>query len=99
MRIGLAVAFALIAISSAPGEPPPEPLALGAPAPDFALPGLDGRSWSLQDFSDAKALVVVFTCAHCPTAQAYEERLKKITADYRPKGVAVVAISPNDPRS
>src|SRR4051812_4695729 len=76
-----------------------ETLALGAAAPDFKLPGVDGRDWSLADFRDSKALVVVFTCNHCPTAQAYEERLKKIAADYQSKGVAVVAISPNDPKS
>ncbi|MCU0916834.1 MAG: redoxin domain-containing protein, partial [Planctomycetes bacterium] len=45
----------------------------------------------------AKVLVIVFTCNHCPTAQAYEERLKKLAADYKDKGVALVAISPNDP--
>ena len=44
-------------------------------------------------------LVVVFTCNHCPTAQYYEERIKQIAADYGPKGVALVAISPNDPQS
>ena len=99
MRFLLAIAYALAGGAGAFGEPKIETLALGAPAPDFTLPGVDGRSWSLHDFREAKALVVVFTCAHCPTAQAYEERLKKITADYRAKGVALVAISPNDPRS
>lgn len=85
---------------SAPGaEGPAETLALGAAAPDFTLPGVDGRTWSLKDFASAKALVVVFTCNHCPSAQASEERLKKIVTDYQPKGVALVAISPNDPRS
>jgi peroxiredoxin len=74
-------------------------LPLGAPAPDFHLPGVDGRERSLNDFAAAKVLVVVFTCNHCPTAQAYEERLKMITADYKERGVAVVAISPNDPAS
>ncbi|MCE9611164.1 MAG: redoxin family protein [Chthoniobacter sp.] len=74
-------------------------LAPGAAAPDFKLPGVDGRDWSLADFAEAKALVVVFTCNHCPTAQAYEERLKKIAEEYKAKGVAVVAISPNDPKS
>jgi len=76
-----------------------ETLPLGSSAPDFTLPGVDDRDWSLKDFAAAKALVVVFTCPHCPTAQAYEERLKKITADYQEQGVSVVAISPNDPRS
>jgi peroxiredoxin len=90
------LAFATI-ISAA--DPKIETLSLGATAPDFKLPGVDGRDWALSDFQDAKVLVVVFTCVHCPTAQAYEERLKKIVSDYKGKGVAVVAISPNDPKS
>ncbi len=65
-------------------------------APDFNLPGVDGRNWALKDFADAKILVVVFTCNHCPTAQDYQERIKAITADYKSKGVALVAINPND---
>ena len=64
--------------------------------PDFALPGVDGKQHSLQDFAQAKVLVVVFTCNHCPTAQAYEDRIQKLADDYRDKGVALVAISPND---
>ncbi|MBE0543244.1 MAG: redoxin domain-containing protein [Verrucomicrobia bacterium] len=74
-------------------------LPLGAAAPDFNLPGVDGRNWALFDFAEAKALVVIFTCNHCPTAQYYEERIKQIAADYKAKGVALVAISPNDPKS
>ena len=73
------------------------PLPLGAKAPDFSLPGVDGRTYSLKDFSGSKVLAVVFTCNHCPTAQYYEGRLKQIAADYRDRGVALVAISPNDP--
>jgi len=76
-----------------------ETLALGAPAPDFKLPGVDGKRHSLKDFKQANILVVVFTCNHCPTAQYYEERLKQIVIDYKKKGVALVAISPNDPKS
>lgn len=79
--------------------PKVETLAIGASAPEFKLPGVDGKEWTLADFAEAKAFVVVFTCNHCPTAQAYEERLKKIVEDYNAKGVAVVAISPNDPKS
>ncbi len=75
----------------------PKPLAIGAHAPDFHLPGVDGKTYSLADFARAKVLVVVFTCNHCPTAQAYEGRIARMHADYRDKGVAVVAISPNDP--
>src|SRR4029077_15575310 len=66
---------------------------------DFRLPGVDGRKYSLNDFSRAKILIVVFTCNHCPTAQYYEDRLKQIVHDYKDKGVALVAINPNDPGS
>jgi thiol-disulfide isomerase/thioredoxin len=72
-------------------------LGIGGRAPDFSLPGVDGRRYRLADFAGADVLVIVFTCNHCPTAQAYEDRIKKIAADYRNKGVALVAISPNDP--
>ena len=74
-------------------------LEIGNKAPDFRLPGVDGKWYRLGDFAAADVLVVVFTCNHCPTAQAYEDRMKKLTADYRNKGVAVVAISPNDPKA
>jgi len=77
----------------------PRTLALGATAPDFNLPGVDGRDWALKDFANSKVLVVIFTCNHCPTAQYYEERIKRIATDYKAKGVALVAISPNDPKS
>ncbi len=74
-------------------------LRIGDKAPDFDLPGVDGKRYSLKDFADAKLLLVVFTCNHCPTAQAYEERIKQLDADYKEKGVALVAISPNDDRA
>ena len=77
----------------------PATLPLGSTAPDFRLPGVDGRNYALKDFSQAKILVVVFTCNHCPTAQYYEERLKQYVVDYRDKGIAFVAIMPNDPKS
>ena len=87
----------LVGIPTAQADPQGlQPLEIGATAPDFKLPGVDGRTYSLADFQDAKVLVVVFTCNHCPTAQAYEPRLKQFVEDYRGKGVAVVAISPND---
>ncbi|WP_240613017.1 redoxin domain-containing protein [Chitinophaga parva] len=71
-------------------------LAIGSPAPDFNLQDVSGKTYSLAAFKNAKVLVVVFTCNHCPTAQAYEDRLIKLTSDYKNKGVAVVAINPND---
>lgn len=72
-------------------------LEIGSAAPDFSLPGVDGKQYSLKDFADKKVLAFVFTCNHCPTAQAYEDRMIKLAADYKDKGVAVVAVSPNDP--
>jgi len=77
----------------------PETLPLGALAPDFKLAGVDGKKYSLKDFKKADVLVIVFTCNHCPTAQYYEERLKQIVNDYKKKGVALLAINPNDPKS
>ena len=76
-----------------------ETLEIGQQAPDFNLPGVDGRNYRLADFAEAKVLVVIFTCNHCPTAQAYEDRMIKLTSDYKSKSVAVVAISPNDPQA
>ena len=64
-----------------------------------ALPGVDGKTHKLAEYDQAKVLVVVFTCNHCPTAQAYEGRIAKLAADYKDKGVALVAISPNDPKA
>lgn len=80
-------------------EENPPTLALTAQAPDFNLPGVDGKNYALRDFAAAKVLVVIFTCNHCPTAQYYEERIKSLVTDYKDKGVALVAISPNDPGS
>ncbi len=93
------VSIALLASAFAAGAvaADPKPLAIGSPAPDFRLPGVDGKTYGLKDFADAKVLVVAFTCNHCPTANAYEARFAKFAADAKGKGVAFVAISPNDP--
>ena len=72
-------------------------LAIGSKAPAFSLKGVDGKTYSLTSFAKYKILVIVFTCNHCPTAQAYEDRIIKLTNDYRPKNVGIVAINPNDP--
>lgn len=74
-----------------------ETLPIGTTAPDFRLPGTDGKYYTLADFAEAKALVIVFTANHCPTAQAYEDRLIALANDYQGKGVQLVAISPNSP--
>lgn len=67
----------------------------GDPAPGFSLPGTDGRTYSLEDFLEYEALLVVFTCNHCPYAQAKHPTFNAIAADY--DDVAVVGINPNDP--
>lgn len=74
-------------------------LAIGAQAPDFSLPGVDGKTYTLNSFKSSPILVIVFTCNHCPTAQAYEDRIITLASDYKDKGVAVVAIMPNDPQA
>jgi peroxiredoxin len=74
-------------------------LALGSSAPDFSLPGVDGRTHTLADYAAAPILVIVFTCNHCPIAQMYEPRIQQLETDYRDRGVAVVAIEPNDPKA
>jgi peroxiredoxin len=71
-------------------------MAVGTVAPKFRLPGVDGRHWSLEDFADAKALVVVFSCNHCPYVRASEDRLIAIQRDYLDRGVRLVAINSND---
>ena len=75
-----AAAAALAAVSLQAGAPAtpadhPPPLAIGSPAPDFSLPGIDGKTYTLASFKDAKALVVIFTAVHCPTAEVYEDRI------------------------
>jgi len=72
-------------------------LAIGSKAPAFSLKGVDGKTYTLASFAKYKILVIVFTCNHCPTAQAYEDRIIKLTNDYRPRNVGIVAINPNDP--
>jgi peroxiredoxin len=74
-------------------------LPLGSPAPDFSLPGVDGKTHSLADYASSPILVVVFTCNHCPIAQMYEQRIQQLDSDYRDRGVAVVAIQPNNPKA
>jgi peroxiredoxin len=92
----------LLAISSACFLSAAEPfevktLEIGATAPEFNLPGIDGKKHALQDFSKAKVLAVIFTCNHCPEAYAASARIQETADLYKDKGVAVVAISGNDP--
>ena len=74
-------------------------LPLGSAAPNFVLPGVDGKTHQLSDYASSPVLVVAFMCNHCPIAQMYERRIQQLVADYKGKGVAVVAIQPNDPKA
>jgi len=87
----LALALSAFAQSAHPILP------IGSPAPDFSLPGVDGQVHKLSDYASSPILVIVFMCNHCPIASIYEQRVQQMADKYGPKGVAVVAIQPNDP--
>ena len=74
-------------------------LRIGEQAPHFKLPGVDGRTGSLDEFAGKPLLVVIFSCNHCPYVQAYEDRMIALQRDYRPHGVQFVAINSNDDRN
>jgi thiol-disulfide isomerase/thioredoxin len=82
--------FALIFFTSVLnfGQTEHKTLEIGSKAPDFNLQGIDGKNYGLNSFSNAGVLVIIFTANHCPTAQAYEDRIIKLTNDYKDKGVA-----------
>jgi peroxiredoxin len=91
---------AIIAFSLASWAQQTHPiLAIGASAPNFKLPGVDGAIHKLSDYSASRVLVVIFTCNHCPIAQMYERRIAQLSADYKDCGVSVVAIESNDPNA
>ena len=71
-------------------------LETGAAGPGFSGTGVDDKQHSLADYKDAKALVLVFTCNHCPVAVVYQDRLIQLQKDYKDKGVQVVAVCVND---
>ena len=71
-------------------------LAIGQRAPDFNLPGVDGHGYTLAAFQNKRVIVIVFTCNHCPYAQAYAARLIALQQDYTKQAVQFVAINPND---
>jgi peroxiredoxin len=85
-----------LALAACRGSEPPH-LAIGAAAPEFSLPGIDGKVHTLADYRDNRVLAVVFTGNSCPVSQQYEARIRKLHEDYRGKGVSVVAINPNAP--
>lgn len=99
LKLILALTLTFVTLPALAADDQPPTLAPGAKAPPFKLPGVDGKTYTLADFEKSPVLVIIFTCNHCPTARAYEERIKAIVTDYKDKGVALVAISPNDPKS
>jgi len=93
------MAFLASGLRTLPGAEAHPILPLGSPAPDFALPGVDGKIHRLGDYAASPVLAIVFTCNHCPISQLYEQRIQRLFEDYRAKGVAVVAIQPNAPEA
>lgn len=73
------------------------PTALAALAPDFSLPAVDGKQYSLSDFADKKGLLVVFMCNHCPYVKAIQSRLVNLAKEFIPQGLGMIGINPNDP--
>ena len=71
-------------------------LQIGDSAPDFRLPGVDGKEYALESFKDAKLLVVVFSCNHCPFVIGSEERMIRFHADFAPRALAMMAINSNE---
>ena len=81
------------------GAEDPKTLEIGAAAPPFSLPGVDGKIYTLDSFKSGKVLVIIFTADHCPTAQAYEQRTLDLYKEFHPLGVEFVLISPNNPEA
>jgi len=94
--LGIVVLFSILT-SFIPKKSNQGSLKIDDQAPNFSLRGVDDKLYTLNDFEKSPVLVIIFTCNHCPTAQAYEDRIIDLTNKYKSRGVSVVAISPNDP--
>lgn len=95
-RPRLIAALVAAALAAAATNSFADKLAVGEKAPGWSnLPGIDGKQHSLSDYGDAKLIVLVFTCNHCPVAVDYEDRLVQFQTDYKAKGVQVVAVNVN----
>jgi thiol-disulfide isomerase/thioredoxin len=92
---GLALALILPAL----GNDVPKVLPIGSSAPEFSLAGTDGKTYTPADFQESKVFCVIFTCNHCPDSVAAAARTEQIYQDYKGKGVALVAVNPNNPGS
>jgi peroxiredoxin len=107
-RLLLAVCcVSAVVLTAAQGQAPPQGrgiqpqehpiLPTGAPLPEFALPGVDGKIHKSSEYARARILAVLFESVHCPVSINYEARAEQLYNDYRNKGVALVAINPNNP--
>ena len=93
----LAMVLVMGALAAFKSDTPAAGYKVGDIATDFSLKNVDGKMVSLKDIKGAKGYIVVFTCNHCPYAQAYEDRVVALNAKYKPLGYPVVAINPNNP--
>jgi len=71
-------------------------LALGVEAPDFHLPDIHGRNWSLSDVEGSKGLLIMFICNHCPFVRHIQNVLAQVCVEYQQKYISVIAINSND---
>jgi thiol-disulfide isomerase/thioredoxin len=81
----------------APGSPPQNDLKIGDAAPDFKLPGIDGKQHTLATYQGSRILMIAFLSNHCPDSNAAAPRIIKFAKEYAQKGIQVVAINPNNP--
>lgn len=88
--------FAVCLASSMQAQDKVKTIAVGTKAPGFSLKNVDGKMVALDDFAEAEAVVIIFTCNHCPDARSARGRIKQLHADYVDKGVAVITIAGND---
>lgn len=89
--IMLSISMAFMSVSY------PQGYSIGDTAADFKLRNTDGNMVSLNDYPGSKGFIVIFTCNHCPYAQAYQERIQSLDTKYSALGFPVIAINPNDP--
>ncbi|MBK1880833.1 redoxin domain-containing protein [Luteolibacter pohnpeiensis] len=99
IAMGLVAAGALTATLPATAQEIPKVLEIGSSAPDFSLKGIDGKTYTLSSFADAKVLCLIFTCNHCPDSVAAAGRIEGVYEDYKDKGVQVVTVNGNNANS
>jgi peroxiredoxin len=99
MKTILTLGLAALMTTTTWSQEIPKVLEIGAPMPDFKLPGIDGKDHTAADFASAKILCVIFTCNHCPDSVAAAVRTEEIHQAYKNKGVALIAVNSNNPAS